>query len=62
MKEDIFAIPLDDTEGYLNIAIWEQEDNRSTFYDRMLDTQGIVPGRAFEEAEKAFLARFKVEQ
>lgn len=60
MQEKTLSIPLIDPEGYLNIAIWEQEDNRSTFYDRTLDTQGVVPGRTFEEAEKAFWEKYGI--
>lgn len=54
------SIPLEDTEEYLNTTVWEQENNKSTYYDRRLDTQGMVPGCSMQEAEQAFYKEYNI--
>lgn len=36
------------------MCIWNDNGNEYVYYDRRLDTQGIVPGCAIEEAENDF--------
>ncbi len=47
------------SENHFNIPLWEQKPNDSTYYDRELDQQGIVPGRSYEEAKAAFKKKYK---
>ena len=51
---------MSNTEGYVNIPLWEQEDNQSTYYDRKLDLQGKVPGHSLEEAREAYKKKYGV--
>lgn len=60
MSKDKFFVPLDGSGGYINRPIWKQEKNKSTYYDRKLDTQGVVPGPSLEEAIKAFEEEYHV--
>lgn len=54
MKKKNSSTLLGNAEGYVSIPLWEQEDNKSTYYDRRLDLQGRVPGHSLEEAKRAY--------
>ena len=58
MKKENSSTLLSNTEGYVNIPLWEQEDNQSTYYDRKLDLQGKVPGHSLEEAREAYKKKY----
>ncbi|RKJ20029.1 hypothetical protein D7X48_10735 [bacterium D16-50] len=58
MKKNGLSTLLNDTEGYVSIPLWEQEDNKSTYYDHWLDVQGVISERSMEEAEKAFEKKY----
>lgn len=60
MIREKFSAPMDGSGGYLNKHIWEQEKNKSTYYDRKLDMQGTVPGLSMEEAIRAFEEEYQV--
>ena len=54
MKKNGLSPLLSDTEGYVSIPLWEQEDNKCTYFDHWLDVQGVISERSMKEAEKAF--------
>lgn len=60
MNKDNLSILFNDEGGYVGIPLWEQEDNKSTYYDRKLDTQGVVPGHSMEEAKKIYEEKYGV--
>lgn len=61
MSEETFFVPIDGVDGYVNMSIWEQERNKSTYYDRKLDTQGVVPGLSYDQAVREFEKKYQVE-
>lgn len=60
MSKERFFVPMNGAGGYVNTSIWEQENNKSTYYDRKLDTQGVVPGPSLEQIEKAFEEEYQI--
>lgn len=60
MTRKSLLIPMDGSGGYVNKHIWEQEKNKSTYYDRKLDMQGSVPGISMEETIKAFEDKYQI--
>lgn len=60
MSEETFFVHMDGVGGYVNVPIWEQERNMSTYYDRKLDTQGVVPGLSYEQTVKEFEEKYQI--
>lgn len=60
MKKNTLSILSSNIGEYVGISLWEQEDNKSTYYDRKLDTQGVVPGHTMEEAKKAYEQKYGI--
>lgn len=60
MKKENSSTLLSNTEGYMSISLWDQDDDESTYYDRRLDLQGEVPGCSLKEAKKAFEEKYGI--